>query len=310
MATRILQTHMAVCGTVRTNKIGHVLTTAEAINTIASPHGYEQMFDSTDGDWFKTTGSSGNVAWCPVAAAVCNHPKPQMVAISAWGNVLIDGKGDFHEEIIRDQDKAPVERKGKLLRVRGIGQRAYVVGMGRQVYRRDDAHRWTPIDQGVLVPADNMQMLGFNSIDGFSETDIYAVGLQGEIWHFDSTRWRQLDSPTNRILNDVVCTGDGQVYACGDEGFLLRGRDDNWSIITDAAFTRDIWNLCWFADRLFIATTQGLFFLSDKGQVKPVDFGSDTPKTTYHLSARDGIMWSIGAKDIMQFDGKTWTRID
>ena len=80
-------------------------------------------------------------------------------------------------------------------------------------------------------------------------------------------------------------------------------------MITDRGFTEDIWNLCWFADRLFIATTKGLFVL-DQETVRPVDFVGDTPDTTYHLSARDGILWSIGAKDIMQYDGATWTRID
>jgi hypothetical protein len=308
----LLKDCTAVAGSVRSTIYCHILRTIDAVDPAETPHAYACYWVSDEGGWGWTPDdfASSKVLWTPLSAATCDHPQCQMIAISPWGHVLVDGKGDFHEEVIRDQDKAPVERKGKLLRVRGIGQRAYVVGMGRQVYRRDDAHRWTPIDQSVLVPADNMQLLGFNSIDGFSETDIYAVGLKGEIWHFNGKRWQQLDSPTNRILNDAVCAGDGQVYACGDEGFLLRGRNDNWSIITDESFKRDIWNLCWFADRLFIATTQGLFFLNDKGQVKSVDFGGDMPKTTYHLSARDGILWSIGSKDIMQFDGKTWTRID
>jgi len=307
-----LEDFSAVCGAVRMREVGHILMTGDGTDLVEIPHAYAQMWISDDNSWGTTTNSPSDskVFWLPLSATVCDHPQCQMVAIGAWGNVLIDGKGDFHEETIRDQDTAPIERKGKLLRVRGIGQRAYAVGMGRQVYRRDDAHRWTPIDQGVLAAPDDMRLIGFNGIDGFTEEDVYAAGLQGEVWHYNGRKWKQLDSPTNCILNDVICAGDGQVYACGDEGFLLRGRGDQWSIISDEAFRQDIWNLCWFADRLFIATTQGVFFLNDQGQAKPVDFGGDTSNTTYHLSARDGIMWSIGAKDIMQFDGITWTRID
>ncbi len=243
-----------------------------------------------------------------------------MVAIGAWGNVLVDGKGDFHEEIIRDQKNAQPERQGKLLRVRDIGKRAYAVGMGRQVYVREDANRWKAIDTGCLavptaskaknqVEAYKLQLVGFNAIDGFDEKDIYAGGLQGEIWHFNGKKWQQLDSPTNRILNDVACAGDGQVYACGDKGLLLKGRSDQWAVVSDTSFKRDIWNLCWFDGRLFLAGMDGVF-VHDDGKVVPVKWGKDKPKTTYHLSARDGIMWSIGAKDIMQFDGRTWTRID
>ena len=299
----------ALCGCVRNSDIGHILVVSDDNDERDTPHAASIMWSNEDQEWLQTGSGSNVIFWTPLSATVCDHPNAQMVAIGAWGHVLVDGKGDFHEELIRDQDRAPVERKGKLLRVRAIGKRAYAVGMGRQVYRRDDVKKWTPIDGGVLVPASDMRLLGFNTIDGFSETDIYAAGLKGEIWHFDGTNWQQLDSPTNRILNDAVCAGDGNVYACGDEGFLLRGRGDHWSVITDKGFTEDIWNLCWFADRLFIATTKGLFVL-DQEKVRPVDVGDDIPGTTYHLSARDGILWSIGTKDIMQYDGATWTRID
>ena len=42
------------------------------------------------------------------------------------------------------------------------------------------------------------------------------------------------------------------------------------------------------------------------------DFGSrvsNAPATCNHLSSRDGIMWSIGAKDIVEFNGKRWKTV-
>jgi hypothetical protein len=62
-------------------------------------------------------------------------------------------------------------------------------------------------------------------------TELYAVGWQGEIWHYDGEKWHQLPSPTKLVLVDVCCAGDGTVYACGREGLLLKGRDQTWEIV-------------------------------------------------------------------------------
>ncbi|MGV8644372.1 hypothetical protein ACV35T_33540, partial [Pseudomonas aeruginosa] len=46
------------------------------------------------------------------------------------------------------------------------------------------------------------------------------------------------------------------------------------------------------------------------GHLKEVDFGDEQPQRCFHLSAADGVLWSIAAKDIFSFDGQQWTRID
>ena len=45
------------------------------------------------------------------------------------------------------------------------------------------------------------------------------------------------------------------------------------------------------------------------GGVVGGDFGNDLPGSCYHLSTAKGVMWSIGAKDVLSFDGKTRTRV-
>jgi hypothetical protein len=63
-----------------------------------------------------------------------------------------------------------------------------------------------------------------------------------------------------------------------------------------------------FDGRLFVASTHVIYELKD-GAPMPFDFGRGDYPRTYHLSATDGIMGSIGAKDIFEYDGKAWTRI-
>jgi hypothetical protein len=62
-----------------------------------------------------------------------------------------------------------------------------------------------------------------------------------------------------------------------------------------------------FAGQLYVSSTHFVYRL-EGDTLKPVDFGDDAPRTCYHLSAADGIMWSIGPKDVMEFDGSSWKR--
>lgn len=116
-------------------------------------------------------------------------------------------------------------------------------------------------------------------------------------------------SPTNLVLTRVFCAGNGQVYASGRRGLLIVGRGDAWQAIEQEDVTSDIWDLAWYDGKLYLSTMRGLYTLQYGGLVE-VDFGNDTPATCYHLSTADGVLWSFGTKDIMAFDGTTWTRID
>jgi hypothetical protein len=111
------------------------------------------------------------------------------------------------------------------------------------------------------------------------------------------------------VLVDVCCGGDGMVYACGREGLLLKGRNQSWQILDLGEMNQDIWSLAWFEGRLYLSTMYRLFKL-EGNTLAAVDTGSEHPKTCYRLSAADGVLWSIGGKDVLAFDGKTWTRID
>ncbi len=266
-----------------------------------APHGYMLQWDS--GKWAQVA-----LKWNPVSVAVMSHPARQGVAIGEFGDVQVAGGGDMHTEQIADGPSIP-EKRGTLRCVRSIGGRAYAAGMDRQVYRREDANRWICIDATMRPEPGSSEVVGFESIDGFSEKDIYAVGWQGAIWHYDGKVWRQIDSPTNTILTNVCCAGDGNVYVSGRRGVLLRGRGETWEVIEHESSLQDIWGLAWYNDKLYASTLRQVFTLEGNALVV-VGMGDDPAESAYHLSAADGVLWSIGAKDVMSFDGSEWTRID
>jgi hypothetical protein len=250
-----------------------------------------------------------NVRWDTVGAAIATHPVEQGLFLGARGEVMCLGSRAFHFEKIGKGADSP-EKRGPMRGIRGVGESVFAVGMNRQIYKRDSAGVWSTFEKGLpkrLKGSD--EVTGFEAIDGFDETELYTVGWDGEIRQFDGTAWINRDSPTNFILTDVCCAGNGVVYACGRVGTLLAGRADQWRSLTKPAFKDDLWSLAWFQGQLYAASMTALYVL-EKESFRPVRIGKDAPETCFRLSARDGVLWSIGAKDVMAYDGKKWTRID
>ena len=106
-----------------------------------------------------------------------------------------------------------------------------------------------------------MGVVGFEAIDGFSEKEIYATGWKGEIWQNTGREWIQRDSPTNTILLDICCAGDGYVYICGRNSTLIRGRNEIWEHLELELNNENLWNVAWFKDALYLSTTKTVFKL-------------------------------------------------
>ena len=54
-----------------------------------------------------------------------------------------------------------------------------------------------------------------NKIWGSSSNDLYVVGNNGNIAHYNDSQWRKLESGTNVDLLDIWGSPDGTVWACG-----------------------------------------------------------------------------------------------
>lgn len=185
------------------------------------------------------------------------------------------------------------------------------VGVDRQVYIRDVGGNWLPLETGLPEPVTDPEeeVVGFEAVTGVDHSELYAVGLIGEIWHFRESRWVQVPSPTNLILTDVCCAPDGTAFACGQIGTILRGRESRWEIVGRDEIEADFWSCQWYRGHLYLATMNDLFQLTESGGLRDVEFGEDRPGSTLELTTGAGRLWSVGSKDVMAYDGVSWQRI-
>ena len=237
--------------------------------------------------------------WDSTAITIARAPAAKIVVIGEDGDVVAFGGGKLTEETI---EPAPV-----LIRhARTIEGHAYACGMKRQVYQRTGEGRWTDVSAPAPKPKEEV---GFEAIDGYSGKEIYAVGWKGEIWQYNGKKWTNRGSPTSVILTAVCCAGDGVVYAAGQQGVMVRGREDEWELIEWADdVSDDLWDLCWFKKKLYVSTMMGLYTL-EGDTLAPVEFDVGIG-TFYSLTTAEDVLWSIGRDDIASFDGTNWRRYD
>lgn len=290
-------------GCVRYHDLAYLVVTDRKLSEEEVPHSTILSIDA---------GKIGglDLHWTVASVAVCHQPEERLIAIGQWGQVHVLGGGVNAEEPgIRDGKLEP-RRRGPLREVRAIaGGRAYAVGTSRQCYRREGPGRWRCID-ATAQAADGKPLTdkSFESIDGFSDKEVYAVGWDGEIWTWNGKHWRQLQSPTDVALHKVVCAPDGNVYACGKMGVVVKGRGKHWELVGHTATEETFWGMAAFGDRIYLSTTQGIYVI-DEGGLQPFRSGKRLPGSCYHLSAADGVMWSIGFTEVFEMSTRSWTQL-
>lgn len=196
------------------------------------------------------------------------------------------------------------EREGFLMDLRKIAGKWYAVGGHHQIYREDNG-RWNPIDSGVYVPGKEGESKIFLSIDGISETDIFTVGFNGVIFHYNGNSWSQVDSPTNLGLQRVLCISKEEVYICGYGNSLYRGNANGWLPLTENDNDTIYWDMAYFKGKVYVCTKKKLFIVK-KDQLENVEIPIKGPLGFYRMDSDENELWACGNECLLKFDGKTW----
>lgn len=204
-------------------------------------------------------------------------------------------------------DSQLCSKAGYFLGLRSIAGSLYACGTQGQLLRRQD-DTWVDHDQGLFRPLSGQVDRMLRALDGFADDDLYAVGMGGQISHWDGSRWQALHSPTGWMLNDVCCAPDRQVYIGGVAGTLLRGSASRgWQAIEGAGPADSIESLAWFDGKLY-AAAQNRLFCWDGVALTAVSPGVSGSQAFFRLHACEQALWSVGDDCVLSFDGNVWTR--
>jgi|CXWL01.1.fsa_nt_gi hypothetical protein len=290
MKSQFVSARELVRASARFHDLVYIISKGKAL--LAQDIAHTSLIAVDEGEW----ASAFDTDWDSTAIAVARLPSEKVVVIGEDGDVLtyVGGNSNF-EKILPE----PVMIRNAN-EIKGF---VYACGMKRQVYKRIDEEKW--IDLSAPSP-DSSEKAGFEAIGGYSADEIYAVGWRGEIWGFDGKKWENKASPTNKILTSICCTPKGECYICGQQGVVIKGRKDEWEIINrESDINIDFWDLCWFQDRLYIASMNNLYVL-ENNELIDVDFGGIEPPSCFSLTTSEGILWSVGNSDVVSFDGTSW----
>jgi len=177
--------------------------------------------------------------------------------------------------------------------------------MSGQVFARLDGV-WQPLDRGLR----GTRQLDLEDVGGTALDNLYAVSAFGSMVHFDGNKWSDIALPTNRPLSGVKVVAADEVYACGDDGTVIRGSSSTgvWQLISLDSFDESFSAVERHGTALFVAHPDGLKTW-DGSVWSDVDLGLEGEVDCQTLHSKDGYLFSFGYQTLLVHDGSTWARM-
>lgn len=249
-------------------------------------------------------------------ASICRYTYPDrdrsiFVSLTVEGEVGFIGKQEgFYERIPGAGLQADdADGYGYMRRIRQIGGDLFACGLSGQVYRRSRPNDWRHLDAGLLLPPSSSEVRMLEDVNGSAADDLYAVGNDGLVFHFDGATWQRVKIPTDEWLHAIHVENTNKIWICGRNGTLLEGNaHDGFTDRSDVRDNDTFVSIAPFAGKLYLGRETGVS-IYDGTSIQQISTGLRPELRDGHLvDAVDGVLWSFGYSDIARFDGVAWKR--
>ncbi len=98
-----------------------------------------------------------------------------------------------------------------------------------------DGNNYVPIS----IPSNVWGPYQMNKLWGTSSNDLYVIGNEGNIAHYNGSQWSRVESGTDLHLTDIYGRNENEVYATGAnisdvKGVLLKGNNNQFSVMINS----------------------------------------------------------------------------
>jgi len=213
-----------------------------------------------------------------------------------------------HEELLSTKERREKGISRGISDVRFIGNHFYTAYAGNQIHRRDAPKEWTLISQ---EPRAYCKRFGngcdTESLDGFSEEEIYFGGHEGNLWAMLKNEWHKIPLKPDWNIENVVCADDGRVYVVDTRGRVAVGRGTDFTLIEPPG-AKDalpyIREACFFRGTLYGGGAGGPLYRFDRKERRWVKADLPLIGSVEYLAAKDGVMLIAGAWTLKLYNGK------
>ena len=159
----------------------------------------------------------------------------------------------------------------------------------------------------------------YSDVWGSSSSDVFIVGANGKILHYDGNDWSNMDSGTSQILTSIWGSSATDIYAVGYNGIILHYDGEKWTNMQSKvkANLKSIWG---FSSSGVFAVGEGGTILNFNGktwekmssgiQNNLLGVWGSSPSDVYAVGqASDAFIGGQNYDCISHFDGRNWQEV-
>lgn len=168
----------------------------------------------------------------------------------------------------KSKDKTELKLRGVWVDIQQNAIKIYAVGIEGTIL------------QGTILPGEpdiiNWDIMtsntdeNLNGIWGFHSKDIYAVGNEGTILHYDGSGWSEMKCSTDATLNGIWGSSPENIFAVGDGGTILQYEDGRW-VEMECTASENL-NAVWGRSK------KDVFAVGERGRILYYDVDKDVKK--------------------------------
>ena len=153
---------------------------------------------------------------------------------------------------------------------------------------------------------------GLYDIWGSAADNVYAVGFNGTIVHYNGTDWsvEYTGGTTPVWFNSVWGSSDSNVFVSGSDGALLHYDGASWSVLPTRT-GEDLWDVWGLSDTsVYLVGTNGMVLKYNGSNFTRMT--TPITNTLYSIwGSGENNLWAVGwGGKLLHYNGTTWTEVD